>query len=236
MDPDKVMQMMHPGWRPRSRQELVEAQRVEVLHGGITTRSADYVQVKDEPETIIHGEMMELLQHITGVNFGAEGNEHMHDTPRRFVQMLRDLTTPEEFEFTTFVNDEGIDEMVSLTKIPFYTLCAHHIIPFYGYAHIGYVPGNSIAGLSKFSRTVRHFSRQLTVQEVMTTQIADFLEAKLKPQGVIVVLEAEHLCMAMRGVGTPGVLTRTTAVRGVFADHSRTAKAEFMNALNGHGG
>jgi GTP cyclohydrolase I len=206
----------------------------KILYNGAVAVSPDYVSLREEPEGIVIAEMMELLQHITGVNFSAEGNEHMHDTPRRFVKMLKDLTTPEEFEFTVFNNDEGMDEMISLTGIPFYTLCAHHIVPFYGYAHIGYVPDGSIAGLSKLPRAVRHFARALTVQENLTVQVADFLEAKLKPKGVIVVMEAEHLCMAMRGVQAAGVKTRTTAVRGVFADHTRTAKAEFMNGINGH--
>lgn len=203
---------------------------VERLHNGVTSRSVDYVQIKEEPETIINGEMMELLQHITGVNFSE--HEHMRETPKRFVKMLKDLTSPQEFEFTVFDNANGIDEMVSVTQIPFYTLCAHHIVPFYGFAHVGYVPGNSIAGLSKFSRAVQSLSKKLTVQEELTVEIADFLEDKLRPKGVIVVMEAEHLCMAMRGVQTPGVKTRTTAVRGVFADHTRTAKAEFMQGLN----
>jgi GTP cyclohydrolase I len=206
---------------------------VESLHNGVTTRSMDYVALREEPEGIVIAEMMELLQHITGTNFGAEGNEHMYETPRRFVQMLRDLTTPEEFDFTVFDNSRGVDELISLTNIPFYTLCAHHIVPFYGMAHVGYVPGGSIAGLSKFPRAVQMMAKKLTVQEDLTMEIADFLEDKLSPRGVIVVMEAEHLCMAMRGVKAPGVKTRTTAVRGVFADHDRTAKAEFMAGING---
>lgn len=222
-DPDKVMRELHPGWQPE----------VERLHNGATYRSQDYVSLRETEEGTIIAEMMELLQLITGVNFSAEGNEHMRETPKRFVQMLKDLTSPKEFEFTVFNNDEGVDEMVTVMDIPFYTLCAHHIVPFFGVAHVGYVPDGSIAGLSKFSRTVQHFAKQLTVQEVLTNQIADFLEVKLAPKGVIVVMEAEHLCMAMRGVQTPGVKTRTTSVRGVFADHDRTAKAEFMSGING---
>lgn len=193
--------------------------------------SPDYVPVRESESEIIASEMKELLQHITGVNFDSQ--EHTKRTPERFIQMLRDLTTPETFDFTVFDNTSHLDEMISLTGIPFYTLCAHHVVPFYGVAHIGYVPYNAIAGLSKLPRAVKHFAKNLTVQEELTTDIADFLEDKLKPKGVIVVLEAEHLCMAMRGVQTPGVRTRTTAVRGVFADHTRTAKAEFMAGING---
>jgi GTP cyclohydrolase I len=222
MNPDDVMKQVHPGWP--------STPAVEVLHNGTTFRSADYVPVREDENEAVVSEMRELLQHITGVNFDRE---HMERTPERFVQMLKDLTTPEEFDFTVFPNENGIDEMISLMHIPFYTLCAHHIVPFYGFAHVGYVPGGSIAGLSKFARAVQQLAKKLTVQEELTMEIADFLEDKLGPQGVIVVLEAEHLCMAMRGVQTAGVKTRTTAVRGVFADHSRTAKAEFMSALNG---
>lgn len=219
------------------RDALHQLHGVEVLHNGATFRAPDYVRVEDEPlpmEEVIVTEMKEILQEITGVNFDTV--EHTRNTPKRFVQMLKDLTTPQDFDFTVFDNTNMLDEMVSLRDIPFYTLCAHHIVPFYGKAHIGYVPGNKIAGLSKFSRAVQSLSKKLTVQEELTVEIADFLEEKLEPKGVIVVMEAEHLCMAMRGVQTPGVRTRTTAVRGVFADHNRTAKAEFMSALNGYGG
>jgi GTP cyclohydrolase IA len=172
-----------------------------------------------------------FLQMATGESFESD---HMRRTPARFVAMLQELTVPEPFNFTVFDNAGGLDEMITLYNIPFYTLCAHHVIPFYGKAHIAYVPDGSIAGLSKFARTVKMFSRQLTVQEEMTVAIADFLEEKLSPKGVAVVLEAEHLCMAMRGIQAPGVVTRTAAMRGVFADHGRTAKAEFLDGINGH--
>jgi GTP cyclohydrolase I len=206
---------------------------VRSIADGAMYVSSDYVPVRASEDEVITGEMKELLQHITGINFDAA--EHTRKTPERFVKMLKDLTTPQEFDFTVFDNDKHLDEMVSLRDIPFYTLCAHHVVPFFGMAHIGYVPGNSIAGLSKFSRAVQAKARTLTVQEDLTVEIADFLEEKLQPKGVIVVLEAEHLCMAMRGVQTPGVRTRTTAVRGVFADHNRTAKAEFLAGINGGG-
>jgi GTP cyclohydrolase I len=204
---------------------------VRSLANGAMYISPDYVPVRESETEIIASEMKELLQHITGVNFDAQ--EHTKRTPERFIKMLQDLTTPETFDFTVFDNASHLDEMISLSGIPFYTLCAHHVVPFYGVAHVGYVPNNAIAGLSKLPRAVKHFAKNLTVQEDLTKDIADFLEDKLRPKGVIVVLEAEHLCMAMRGVQTAGVRTRTTAVRGVFADHTRTAKAEFMAGING---
>jgi GTP cyclohydrolase I len=163
-------------------------------------------------------------------SLGLDTNEpHTADTPGRFVSMLRELTTRESFKFTTF--DATSDEMVTLGPIPFYTLCAHHIIPFYGNAWVGYVPGKKIAGLSKIVRTVKMLAKGFHVQEELTGTIAEYLEQVLDPQGVAIVLKAEHLCMAMRGVQQPGVLTTTAKMTGVFADHTRTAKVEFLQWL-----
>jgi GTP cyclohydrolase I len=145
--------------------------------------------------------------------------------------MLREMTTPEEYKFTTFENTEHIDEMVVVQDMPFYALCNHHVVPFFGMAHVAYVPERRIAGLSKFARAVKNISKGLWVQENLTVAIADFLEEKLAPRGIAVVMKGEHLCMAMRGVGMPGALTTTSCMRGVFADHNRTAKAEFMSML-----
>jgi GTP cyclohydrolase I len=160
--------------------------------------------------------------------------DHRAETPKRFVAALRQLTERQPFNFTTFPTSESGSEMVTLGPIPFYTLCAHHVVPFYGNAWIGYVPDKKLAGLSKFARAVKWAAKGFWVQEELTTEIADFLEAQLEPLGVAVVLRAEHMCMAMRGVETAGVLTTTSAMRGVFADHSRTAKAEFT-AMIGKG-
>lgn len=156
---------------------------------------------------------------------------HGADTPGRFVRMLQELTTPEEFKFTTFPADT--DNMVQLRDMPFSSLCNHHVIPFVGFAHVAYVPDKEMAGLSKFARLVRQCARKLTAQELLTKEIADRLEEILKPKGVAVVLEAEHFCMTIRGVQSPGTKTRTAEMRGVFGDHDRTAKAEFLSWLNG---
>jgi GTP cyclohydrolase I len=172
--------------------------------------------------------------------------EHRAGTAVRFAAMLEEMTDREPFEFTTF--ESGSDDMVILDRIPFYTLCAHHVVPFYGYAHIGYIPSGRIAGLSKFVRAVRYCARGFHVQEELTRQIADFLTKGLYPEsafvddddegtteqitgGLAVVLRAEHMCMAMRGAQTPGVMTTTSRMTGVFADHTRTAKAEFMSII-----
>lgn len=171
-----------------------------------------------------------LLSRTTGLDVESE---HGEETPRRFVKMLKELTTPQEFKFTTFENTEGVDEMITVSPIPFYSLCNHHVVPFYGEAHVAYVPKNQIVGLSKLARTVEYFARGLWVQEHLTKEIADFLEGNLNPHGVAVVMKAEHLCMAMRGVRIADATTTTSAMRGVFADHSRTAKAEFMATIKG---
>ena len=159
--------------------------------------------------------------------------EHKAETPKRFVKALRQMTEREEFNFTTFENEgvEKVDELIVVGPIPFYTLCAHHVLPFFGQAYVGYVPGTRIAGLSKFARAVQWCAKGLWVQETLTQEIATFLEGELDPEGVAVVLKAEHLCMAMRGVEVANATTTTSAMRGVFGDHSRTAKAEFLEFI-----
>jgi GTP cyclohydrolase I len=169
-----------------------------------------------------------LLSETTGLDVTSE---HGRETPRRFVAMLRELTTQVPFEFTTFSNREGLDEMVVVKDIPFVSLCNHHIIPYMGVAHIGYIPCNKIVGLSKLARVVQFRAHSLSVQESLTYDIATFLQEQLEALGVIVVMEAEHLCMTIRGVQTPGTKTVTSSVRGVFAEHNRTAKAEFFEHL-----
>ena len=172
----------------------------------------------------------ELLVMTTGLD---PQTDHGENTPQRFAQMLSDLTTRDEFSFTTFDNTEKVDEMITVRDIPFYTLCNHHVIPFFGKAHIAYIPQGKIAGLSKFARTVKYFAKGLWVQEHLTSEIADFLEDKLEPLGVAVVMEAEHLCMTMRGVQVPGAMTTTSAMRGVFLDPEKGARQEFLSLIKG---
>jgi GTP cyclohydrolase I len=135
---------------------------------------------------------------------------------------LAELLTPEPFEATTFPNDGGYDEMVVARAIPFHSLCEHHLLPFHGVAHVGYLPGERIIGLSKLGRVVDLFARRLQVQERMTVQIADWLADHLAPKGIGVVLEAEHMCMSLRGVRKPGARTVTSALRGLVRDDPRT--------------
>jgi GTP cyclohydrolase I len=157
---------------------------------------------------------------------------HGKETPLRFVQMLRELTTPQPIKWKTFPN-EGYDEMIIERNIPFTSLCNHHVIPFIGVAHVGYIPDKIVPGLSKIARVVQHYAKALQVQEKLTKQVADFLEENMQPLGVAVVLEAEHMCMTIRGVQVPGTTTYTAAMRGRFADHEKTAKAEFLSRING---
>jgi GTP cyclohydrolase I len=156
--------------------------------------------------------------------------EHKEKTPARYVKALEEMTTPDLFEFTTFSNT-GNDEMITLGPISFYTLCAHHVVPFFGQCWIGYVPEGRIAGLSKFARQVESIAKGFWVQEELTTSLAEILKENLQTENVAVVMKAEHLCMAMRGIRAAGVITTTSSMGGVFADHNRTAKAEFMQGV-----
>jgi GTP cyclohydrolase I len=156
--------------------------------------------------------------------------EHLIDTPRRVACCYAELISPREFDLTTFPNDEGYDELVLAKAIPVQSLCEHHLLPFHGVAHIGYLPGERILGLSKLARVVELFARDLQVQERLTQQIADWLHEHLAPKGVGVVIEAEHLCMTMRGVRKAGARTITSAVRGIM--HRAPTRAEAMSLIN----
>ena len=154
-------------------------------------------------------------------------DEGLADTPRRVAAAYAELLTPLPFTPTTFPNDEGYDELVVARSIPFSSLCRHHLLPFSGVAHVGYLPGERIIGLSKLARVVELFARDLQTQERLTAQVAGWLQERLEPRGAGVVVDAEHLCMSIRGVQAPGVRTVTSAVRGRVRDDPRT-RAEFL--------
>ena len=158
-------------------------------------------------------------------------NEHTRETPRRVAAAYAEMLTPRAFSPTTFPNDEGYDELVLARDIPFHSLCQHHMLPFKGVAHVGYLPGDRIIGLSKLARVVELFARDLQVQERLTKQVADWLQEQLSPKGVGVVLEAEHLCMSLRGVQAEGSRTITSALHGLLREDARS-RAEFF-ALTG---
>ncbi|MEV6628506.1 GTP cyclohydrolase I FolE [Amycolatopsis sp. NPDC051106] len=158
-------------------------------------------------------------------------SEHLGDTPRRVANAYAEMLRPRDFKLTTFPNDEGYDELVLAKSIPVQSLCEHHLLPFRGVAHVGYLPGERILGLSKLARVVELFARDLQVQERLTKQVADWLQEHLAPKGVGVVIEAEHLCMSLRGVRATGALTVTSALHGVLREEPKS-RQEFF-ALTG---
>jgi len=158
-------------------------------------------------------------------------DEHLSGTPGRVARAYAELLTPRAFDLTTFPNDEGYDELVLARDIPVQSLCEHHLLPFHGVAHVGYLPGERILGLSKLARIVEHFARDLQVQERLTQQVADRLQQDLAPKGVGVVIEAEHLCMSLRGVRATGSRTVTSALHGALRSDARS-RQEFF-ALTG---
>jgi GTP cyclohydrolase I len=166
-----------------------------------------------------------------GVDHRAEA---LRETPRRVASTFIELLRPEPFRATSFPNDGGYDELVVVSDIAFSSLCEHHLLPFFGVAHVGYLPGERIVGLSKLPRLVEHRARRLQVQERLTTEVADWLERTLRPRGVGVVLEATHLCMSLRGVRQPGALTTTSALRGRLREDART-RQEFFELIGRRG-
>jgi len=174
------------------------------------------------------GDLLDAL----GVDLAGES---LRDTPRRMARMYAELLTPAPFNATTFPNDAGYDELVVVAGIPFHSLCEHHLLPFSGVAHVGYLPGERIIGLSKLARVVELFARSLQVQERLTTQVAAWLVQHLEPRGVGVVLEAEHLCMSLRGVQKAGARTVTSALHGLVRDDPRT-RQEFLSLTGGSRG
>jgi GTP cyclohydrolase IA len=195
---------------------VAEPARLRVLHGRNAVDPAAAAQAV--------GDLLRAL--------GRDPSEpHLADTPRRVAEAYAELLTPPPFDLTTFPNGEGYNELVMATAIPVQSLCEHHLLPFTGVAHIGYLPGERILGLSKLARVLDLFARDLQVQERLTQQVADWLQDNLNPRGVGVVIEAEHLCMSLRGVRARGARTTTSALHGELRDDART-RSEFF-ALSG---
>jgi GTP cyclohydrolase IA len=154
-------------------------------------------------------------------------SEQLRDTPRRAAAGYAELLAPAPFTLTSFPNDEGYDQLVLAKAIPFSSLCEHHLLPFVGAAHVGYLPAGRILGLSKLARVVELFAHRLQLQERLTTQIAGWLQAQLAPKGVGVVVEAEHLCMSLRGVRAAGARTVTSALHGLLREDPRSRQEFF---------
>jgi GTP cyclohydrolase I len=200
---------------------------------GITSTPAGAPPVRAVPEPrevdlaaaeVAAGEFLSAL----GVPTDLEGRE---DTPGRMARAYAEMLAPRPFTMTTFPNDEGYDELVLARSVPVQSLCEHHMLPFIGVAHVGYLPGDRILGLSKLARVVEMFARRPQVQERLTAQIAHWLDENLGPRGVGVVIQAEHLCMSLRGVRAGGALTVTSALHGRLRDDPGS-RAEFF-ALTG---
>ena len=154
-------------------------------------------------------------------------DENLRETPGRMARALIEMTSGSDFELTTFPNDEGYDELVLVRDIPLQSVCEHHMLPFVGIAHIGYLPGDRILGLSKFARMVDLHARRPQTQERLTKRIADHLQDELEPHGVGVVIEAEHTCMSLRGARAAGARTTTSALFGRLR-HDPRSRAEFL--------
>jgi GTP cyclohydrolase I len=195
----------------------LDPSRLRVVHDGSTP---DHARARDAAEAFLRA---------LGVPVDAPG---VADTPRRMADAYAELLTPRAFELTTFPNDEGYDELVLARGIPVRSVCEHHVLPFTGVAHVGYLPGERIVGLSKLARVVELFARRPQVQERLTVQVASWLTDQLRPRGVGVVIEAEHLCMTLRGVQAPGTTTITSALRGVLREDARS-RAEFLSLTGG---
>jgi GTP cyclohydrolase I len=172
-------------------------------------------------ETIAEGVRM-ILRGI-GEDLGRDG---LLDTPDRVARMYLDLCSGHSFRPTTFENTERYSGMVVVTNITFYSLCEHHMMPFFGHATIGYLPGERLVGLSKLGRLVEQFARRLQLQERLTEQIADSLDSTLTPRGVAVHVSAEHLCMSARGIQKPGHRTHTYSFRGAL--EQEPLRGEFL--------
>ena len=197
-------------------------------------------EIKTEPTVPgVHDQAKidEIRRHVRSIieilGLDPHADPNLQDTDRRvakmYLEMFSGLSEGAEPNVTCFPNDENYSSMVMEKDIPFYSLCAHHFVPFYGHAHVAYIPNERILGLSKMPRIVEFYAKRPQLQERMTEQVAGYLEQRLKPQGVMVVLEARHLCVEMRGVKKPGAVTVTSAIRGIFLN--KPVREEFLDLL-----
>jgi GTP cyclohydrolase IA len=192
-----------------------------------STRPVPALRVVDDPGPVdLATAEAAARAFLTALGVGL-GTESTSRTPQRMALAYAEMLTPRPFDLTTFPNDEQYDELVLARAIPVQSVCEHHMLPFVGTAHVGYLPGERILGLSKLARVVEMFARRPQVQERLTRQIADWLQAELRPRGVAVVVEAEHMCMTLRGVRATGTMTTTSSLVGTLRDDPRS-RAEFL--------
>jgi GTP cyclohydrolase I len=207
--------------------DAVEVDGLDSLHVAYESGEGDVLHVA--PDT--RGVDIDAARRAAGDFLAALGidtdSDDLRETPARMARAYAELFTPEPLRLTTFANDEGYDELVLARAIPFRTVCEHHLLPFSGVAHVGYLPGERIVGLSKLARVVGHFAARPQVQERLTKQVAECLATRLSAPGVGVVLEAEHTCMTLRGVRAHGAKTITSAMLGTLREDPRS-RAEFF--------
>ena len=206
----------------------------------IPTPSALEALPKSESEQVLTDwgvdKARRIAQHVSGIldELGLDRTDpNLLETDIRvakmYLEMFRGLREGARPRVTTFPNDEEYTGMVMEKDIPFYSMCSHHFVPFYGHAHIAYIPSGRIVGLSKLPRILEFYAKRPQLQERLTEQVVTFMEEELKPQGAMVVIEARHLCVEMRGVKKPGAMTVTSAIRGTF--HERPVREEFLDLL-----
>jgi GTP cyclohydrolase IA len=200
-----------------------EDRRRAVVNGRVAVQAPDSGRIERA--------VRELIEAV-GENPEREG---LRDTPARIARMYGEIFAglymdPADYLRTQF--DEGHDEMVILRDIPFYSVCEHHLVPFHGVAHVGYIPDGKVVGLSKLARVVDGFAKRPQLQERLTAQIADAIMQALNPDGVAVVVECEHLCLTMRGIKKAGSTMVTSAVRGLF-ERSAVTRQEFFSLVKG---
>ena len=196
----------------------------------LPTCPSSAVPVFDEDRLVrVAGHVRAILEEL-GLDLA---DPNLHDTDRRvarlYFEMFCGLREGAKPEVTTFPNDEKYSAMVMEKNIPFYSMCSHHLVPFYGHAHMAYIPNDRIMGLSKFARVLEFYAKRPQLQERLTEQVVTFLKRALDPQGAMVVIEARHLCVEMRGIKKPGAVTVTSAIRGTF--HKKEVREEFLDLL-----
>lgn len=212
---------------PDSGVELAHAGSVEPV---LVPRPPQRTRIEAAPrpvDLVAAEQAGRLFLKALGIDPDAPNAPDLARTPRRFAEAYAELLAPEPFDFTTFANTEGYDELVLIRDIPVHSVCEHHLLPFTGVAHVAYLPGDSVVGLSKIPRMVDHYARRPQTQERLTVQIADALAVRLQPRGIGVVIEATHTCMTLRGARAVGTATTTSALRGALRDDPRS-RAEFF--------
>ncbi|HEX2253224.1 MAG TPA: GTP cyclohydrolase I FolE [Thermoanaerobaculia bacterium] len=196
----------------------------------------DDARPESAPRAFRHARVERIAAHVRGIltELGLDlSDPNLRETDgrvaRMYLEMFAGLDGGSEPKVTTFPNEEGYSHMVMERNIPFYSMCAHHLVPFYGQAHIAYIPRDHILGLSKFARILEFYAKRPQLQERLTEQVANYFEQHLRPLGAMVVIEARHLCVEMRGVKKTGATTTTSALRGIF--HERPVREEFLDLL-----